>query len=121
MAAPGEFAAHITLYARQGSHLIVSNAATFWRGRDPVARLARACGAVRTWSRLRKIHRSQVIAKKILRLATYTGTNATGHPIVNLKAVYPASPWIGEGKEQCKQVLNILQTTQWGLELVNLI
>jgi hypothetical protein len=117
MAAPGESRTYTLYAADEGSHLIVSNAATFG-GEGTGGTLGSGLfGAVAVEPAGAKFYRSQV-SEEDLRLAT-TGTTATGHPIVNYEAVYPSrQPWIAEGKAG-KPILNMLQTTSGELKLVH--
>ncbi len=97
MLTPGQSTTY-TLYASdEGSHLVVSNAATFG-GEGAGGNIGNGLfGTVTVQPRGAEFYRSQV-TEEDMRLATI-GTTASGHPLIDYEARYPnESPWIEEGK-----------------------
>lgn len=106
LVAPGQSTTYTLYAAAEGSHLIVSNAATFG-GEGAGGNIGNGLfGAVTVQPRGADFYRSQV-TEEDMRLATI-GTTASGHPIIDYEARYPMeSPWTQEGKAG-KPILNML-------------
>ncbi len=94
---PGESETYTLFAAAEGSHLIVSNAATFG-GEGAGGNIGNGLfGAITVQPHGADFYRSQV-TEEDMRLVT-TGTTTSGHPIIDYEARYPnESPWLEEGK-----------------------
>jgi hypothetical protein len=106
LVAPGVSATYQFTARAEGTFLVVSDGAVFGSEGNGGNIAGGLFGAVNVEPAGAKFYRSQV-TEEDLRRAT-TSSTATGHPIIDYEALYPAAePWITEGKAGLP-ILNML-------------